>query len=323
MRDPQFWQHEGFLAKALSPLSIAWRAGACLRKLTTTARHPGCPVFCVGNFTVGGAGKTPTAVALYELLTKLGRTPHFVSRGYGGSLEGPHQVDPTVDSAAKVGDEPLLLAQHGPAWISRNRALGAEMAKNAGADAIILDDGLQNPSLIKDCSFAVIDSNYGIGNGRVMPAGPMRETLISGLEKIRAIILIGDETPEFITHLPASVPVLRATVEPTNGAEFDQCRVVAFAGIGRPSKFYDSLKQVGADIVETRDFPDHHPFTSEELTDLRAAAARCDARLVTTQKDLMRLPSANRDGISSLDIRLAIETPDQLEKIVKSVLADG
>jgi tetraacyldisaccharide 4'-kinase len=280
-------------------------------------------VFCVGNFTVGGAGKTPTAIALHALLTSLGRTAHFVSRGYGGSNEGPHRVDPTIDTADKVGDEPLLLAQHGPTWISRNRALGAEMAVNAGADAIILDDGLQNPSLIKDCSFAVIDSSYGIGNGRVMPAGPMREPLISGLEKVHAIILIGDQTPDFITRLPASVPVLRATVEPINGTDFDQARVLAFAGIGRPNKFYDSLRQAGAQVVQTRDFSDHHPFTPQELADLRAEAKRIDARLVTTQKDLMRLPSHERDGISSLDIRLVFEAPEQLAKIVTSVLADG
>lgn len=323
MRDPEFWQHDGVIPKLLSPLSAAWQAGTCFRKLTTTPRHPGCPVFCVGNFTVGGAGKTPTAVALYALLKSLGRTPHFVSRGYGGSLEGPHRVNPLIDTADKVGDEPLLLAQHGPTWISRNRALGAEMARDAGANAIILDDGLQNPSLIKDCSFAVIDSSYGIGNGRVMPAGPMREPLISGLEKVHAIILIGDKTPDFITRLPASVPVLRAAIELVNGADFDQSRVLAFAGIGRPAKFYDSLGQAGAHIVQTCDFSDHHPFTMQELGHLRSEAARLDARLVTTQKDLMRLPLQQRDGISSLDIRLVFEAPDQLAKIVTSVLADG
>lgn len=323
MRDPEFWQHDGVIPKLLSPLSAAWRAGTCFRKLTTTPRHPGCPVFCVGNFTVGGAGKTPTAVALYNLLTNLGRTPHFVSRGYGGSLEGPHRVNPGVDTADKVGDEPLLLAQHGPAWISRNRALGAEMAVDGGANAIILDDGLQNPTLIKDCSFAVIDSNYGIGNGRVMPAGPMREPLISGLEKVRAIILIGDKTPDFITRLPASVPVLRASIEAINADDFNQSRVLAFAGIGQPSKFYDSLQKAGAQIIQTRDFSDHHPFIAQELGDLRTEAARLDARLVTTQKDLMRLPFQDRDGISSLDIRLVFEAPDQLAKIVTSVLADG
>jgi len=156
-----------------------------------------------------------------------------------------------------------------------------------------------------------------------MPAGPMREPLISGLEKVHAIILIGDKTPGFITRLPASVPVLRAAVEPVNGTEFDQAPVLAFAGIGRPSKFYDSLRQAGAQIVQTRDFSDHHPFTPQELGDLRSEAARLDARLVTTQKDLMRLPSHERDGISSLDIRLVFDAPEQLAKIVTSVLADG
>lgn len=323
MRDPRFWQKDGLVPKLLSPLSLLWRAGACVRAKTTTARHPGCPVFCVGNFTVGGAGKTPTSVALFDVLSALGRHPHFVSRGYGGSIAGPHRVDPDLDDASKVGDEPLLLAHHGPAWISRERFLGAEMARDAGADAIILDDGLQNPSLIKDCSFAVIDSNYGIGNGRVMPAGPMREPLISGLEKVHAIILIGDKTPDFITHLPASVPILRARIVPVNGDRFAGKNVVAFAGIGRPQKFYDSLALVGARIVATQDFDDHHVFAPDELTALRITAAKLDAELVTTQKDLMRLPSDSRNGINSLDIRLVFEAPDQLSQIVKTVLADG
>jgi len=323
MRDPRFWQEDGILATAMTPLSLLWRAGGCVRTMKTTPRHPGCPVFCVGNFTVGGAGKTPTALALFDLLTALGRTPHFVSRGYGGSMRGPHRVDPESDRADQVGDEPLLLAARGPAWVSRERFLGAEMARTAGADVIILDDGLQNPSLIKDCSFAVIDSQYGIGNGRVIPAGPMREPLDSGLEKVRAIILIGDETPDFITNLHASVPVVRARIETENGADFAHQRVLAFAGIGRPAKFYESLQQCGAMIAETQNFADHHPFSTQELSDLRTRAQTLGARLVTTQKDLMRLPSENRSGISSLNIRLVFDAPDQLNQIVKTVLADG
>lgn len=323
MRDPHFWKEDGLVPKLLSPASLLWRAGACIRAKTTTARHPGCPVFCVGNFTVGGAGKTPTAVALFELLTALGCNPHFVSRGYGGSIIGPHRVDPDRDHALQVGDEPLLLAQHGPAWISRERFLAAEKARKAGANAIILDDGLQNPSIIKDCSFAVIDSTYGIGNGRVMPAGPMRETLINGLAKVRAIILIGDATPPFITTLPASVPILRAHIAPINGPDFAGKKVLAFAGIGRPQKFYDTLTSVGADIVATQDFDDHHAFHADELSSLRIRAAGLAAQLVTTQKDLMRLPSGSRSGINSLDIRLVFDAPDQLAQIVKTVLADG
>lgn len=323
MRDPHFWQKDGFVARALSPLSLLWRAGSSIRTLTTPPRHPGCPVFCVGNFTVGGAGKTPTAIALFDLLTALGRTPHFVSRGYGGSIAGPHRVNPNSDRADQVGDEPLLLAGHGPAWISRERSLGAEMARADGADAIILDDGLQNPSLIKDCSFAVIDSQYGIGNGRVMPAGPMREPLHAGLEKIRAIILIGDQTPKFITDLRASIPIVRAHIETENGAVFAHQRVLAFAGIGRPGKFHASLQHSGATIVETRDFADHHPFSTQELAELRTRAQTLGATLVTTQKDLMRLPRQSRDGISSLNIRLVFDAPDQLTQIVNTVLADG
>lgn len=323
MRDPQFWQHDGLIAKTLGPLSSFWRLGACLREMKTTARHPGCPVFCVGNFTVGGTGKTPTALALYDLLRAMGRTPHFVSRGYGGSIAGPHRVDPATDTARQVGDEPLLLAAQGPVWIARERILGAEMARADGADCIILDDGLQNPSLIKDCSFAVVDSHYGIGNGRVIPAGPMREPLAKGLEKIRAIILVGDRTPSFITGLQASIPILRATIEPQNGTEFSGRKVLAFAGIGRPAKFHASLQQVGAQIVETRDFPDHHMFTPAELDDLRRRAQTLGAQLVTTEKDLVRLPTAQREGINSLRVKLTFAAPARLSQIVKTVLTDG
>ncbi|MCC9624324.1 tetraacyldisaccharide 4'-kinase [Thalassospira sp. MA62] len=322
MREPAFWKKNGFAARALGPVSALWRAGAGIRRLTTTPRHPGCPVFCVGNFTVGGAGKTPSAIALCHLLRSMGHNPYFVSRGYGGSTEGPHRVDPIADDAAKVGDEPLLLAQHAPVWISRERILGAEMAVADGADCIILDDGLQNPSVIKDCSFAVVDAGYGIGNGRVIPAGPMRESLISGLEKVHAIILIGDQTPDFITTLPASVPILRAGIIARNGDDFAGKKVFAFAGIGRPAKFYDTLRDIGADIVQTRDFADHHPYVPDELADMHRVAHSLGAELVTTQKDLMRLPSNQRSAINSLEISLAFDAPNQLYQIVKTVIGN-
>ncbi|KZB56547.1 tetraacyldisaccharide 4'-kinase [Thalassospira xiamenensis] len=323
MRAPDFWLADGCMAKALSPFSLLWRAGAGIRAMTTTMRHPGCKVFCVGNFTIGGAGKTPTAIALYHTLHKMGIQAHFLSRGYGGRETGPHRVDPMKDTAADVGDEPLLLARTAPAWISRDRGMGAETARNAGAEAIILDDGLQNPSLIKDCSFAVVDSVFGIGNGRVIPAGPMRETLEQGLAKVRAIILIGDGNPPFLKNLPASVPVLRARIVPCNGAEFAGRRVLAFAGIARPAKFHDSLRAVGADIVATVDFADHHPFRASELAELHQKAKALNADLVTTEKDLMRLPAGQRNGISTLDIVLEFEAPDQLEKIITAVLSDA
>ena len=323
MRAPDFWLTDGCMAKALSPFSLLWRAGAGIRAMTTTMRHPGCKVFCVGNFTIGGAGKTPTAIALYHTLHKMGISAHFLSRGYGGKETGPHRVDPMQDAASDVGDEPLLLARTAPTWISRDRGMGAETARNAGAEAIILDDGLQNPSLIKDCSFAVVDSVFGIGNGRIIPAGPMRETLEQGLAKVRAIILIGDGNPPFLKNLPASVPVLRARVVPCNGADFAGRRVLAFAGIARPAKFHDSLRAVGADIVATVDFADHHPFRPHELADLRQRAASLNAELVTTEKDLMRLPVAARNDIRTLDIVLEFEAPDQLEKIITAVLSDA
>ncbi|MDP2699635.1 tetraacyldisaccharide 4'-kinase [Thalassospira sp.] len=323
MQAPDFWKTNGGLATFLSPLSFLWRAGACWRTATSTARHPGGKVICVGNFTIGGAGKTPTVLALYDILRDLGIHPHFLSRGYGGTQTGPHRIDPKHDTATDVGDEPLLLSQYGPAWVARNRADGAQAARDAGAGVILLDDGLQNPTLIKDCSLAVIDGAYGIGNGKVIPAGPMREPLKQGIAKVRAVILIGDDQTGFCPKLPTEMPVFKARITPQNGDEFTRKRVVAFAGIGRPAKFYDSLRACGADMIATRDFADHHVFSSSELTQLRHDADSQRAILVTTEKDFMRLPVADRHGISPLRVRLEFQDRAAVLHLMETVITHG
>lgn len=323
MYAPDFWQKDGLVARLLTPASWAWQAGGCWREATTTAWHPGCPVFCVGNFTVGGAGKTPTALALYDILAELGVTPHFLSRGYGGRLAGPHRVDLQSDAASDVGDEPLLLARRGTAWISRDRADGARQAKAAGAQAIIMDDGLQNPSLIKDFSLAVIDGANGIGNGRVMPAGPLREPLSRGISRIKAAIIIGKDETDIRSKLPKDLPVFTARITVKNANDVAGKKAIAFAGIGRPAKFYHSLAQCGATIVAKRDFADHHAYDEAEIADLWRLAEKENAVLVTTEKDLVRLPSRLQNGITTLQIGLIFDDRDGIKQLVETVLPHG
>lgn len=323
MHAPDFWQTDNVISRALSPLSLLWRAGAAWRKATTPALHPGCKVICLGNFTVGGAGKTPSAQALFGILTGLGHNPHFLSRGYGGTQQGPHRVDLSHDSASDVGDEPLLLARTGPAWVSRNRAAGAEAIKAAGADVIIMDDGLQNPSVIKDLGIVVIDGATGFGNGRVLPAGPLRETIKSGFSRVRAAIIIGDDKTGLATQMPHHVSVFKACIRPENAYEFAGQKVAAFAGIGRPEKFYQSLRDCGAEIALARDFPDHHLFKPHELAALRADAQKDGAMLVTTEKDLVRLPFADQTGIRTLRIALEFDDLPGMTQMIETVFAHG
>jgi tetraacyldisaccharide 4'-kinase len=264
-------------------------------------------VLCVGNFVAGGAGKTPVALSLGKRLIGRGRKVHFLSRGYGGRVAGPFRVDPEAHKAAEVGDEPLLLAAVAPTWISRNRAAGVRAAAE-GADVIIMDDGFQNPSVEKDISLLVVDGRYGFGNGRVIPAGPLRETIASAVERANALIVIGPDKAHAMSH-PAlwktPLPVLKASVKPGPEAEelADQ-PVVAFAGIGNPEKFFQTLHEIGCKVKATHAYADHHPYTDDEIERLKEEAEKWGAQLVTTEKDAMRLSKETLAGVLVLTISL-------------------
>lgn len=315
MRPPGFWMappgHPA--ARLLAPL------GAVYGRLTAARMdRPGvaapCPVLCVGNFTLGGAGKTPTAIALAALLRTLGQAPAFLTRGYGGRLPGPIRVDPSLHGAVEVGDESLLLAAHAPTIVARDRVAGARLCAAGGASVVVMDDGLQNPSLIKDLSLAVIDAGAGSGNGRVFPAGPLRAPLDRQWRHVGAIVLVGEGAPgEALAREAAArgLAVHRASLEPEAAEGLRDQAVLAFAGIGRPEKFFDTLRQVGARIVEARPFPDHHRFGAAELAALAAQARGRDARLVTTQKDAVRLPRefAEQVCVLRVSLRFADEEP--------------
>ena len=308
MRTPDFWdeapgQRGSILAGLLAPVGAAIdTAGRVRRALAHPYRAP-VPVICVGNLVVGGAGKTPVVFALIELLRQAGASPHVVMRGYGGRLVGPVRVDPANHDADAVGDEALLAAEQTPAWVARDRAAGVRAAAETGAHSVLLDDGFQNPTVAKDLSLLVVDAAYGFGNRRLLPAGPLRERIEAGLARADAIVLLGgDATPSELTG--TACPILRATLTPVNGERFDGERVIAFAGIGRPEKFFATLRHLGAEIIVERPFPDHHRFTAAEIAALGAAAAQEKARLVTTAKDAARLRPEARAGIEVLDVRI-------------------
>lgn len=305
MRAPEFWHRPGIpVAELFTPLSWLWTLGARLRRALAQPWIAPVPVICIGNLVAGGAGKTPVALDLGSRLARAGRAVRFATRGHGGSLAGPVKVDVLRHTAAEVGDEALLLAEVAPVWVARNRLAGVEAAAHDGAEVVIMDDGFQNPSVAKTLSFLVIDGGYGLGNGLIMPAGPLRESLAEGLARAQAVVLIGEDEHGLLDRL-AGATVLRADLVP--GPEADELRgrpVLAFAGIGRPQKFFATLERIGARVVGARAFGDHHPYDAADMDRLRREARGLGARLVTTAKDAARLAPEWRSDIAVLNVRL-------------------
>lgn len=301
MRAPDFWeQDEGLLPRLLSPTAALYAAAGALRRRIVRSGSVEVPVVCVGNLVAGGAGKTPVAISLALHLMEAGHRPHFLSRGYGGREHGPLRVDRDRHDHRAVGDEPLLLADIAPAWVGRDRLATARSAAAAGADLLVLDDGFQDPRLAKDLSLVVVDAAYGFGNGRVIPAGPLREPASTGLARADAVVLLGQGSGPF---LPPALPVLRARLAPAPSVERLRGRdVLAFAGIGRPAKFFDMLRDVGCRLMETAAFPDHHRYRPEEVMALCERARRVGAVPVTTAKDRVRLPPEARRMVETVEV---------------------
>ena len=323
MRSPRFWQGspDHPAARLLVPLGRAYGRVAADRMDRPGTRGE-CPVLCLGNLTLGGAGKTPSAITLAALMRGLGRRPAFLSRGYGGRLPGPVVVDPARHVWRDVGDEPLLLARHAPVVVARDRVAGARLCVAAGADVIVMDDGLQNPSLVKDLALAVVDAGVGVGNGLCFPAGPLRAPLARQWPHVGGAVLVGaGAAGEAVAAeaLACGLPVHRARLVP-DGAEVAGRRVLAFAGIGRPEKFFASLVEAGAEIAATRGFPDHHPYRDADLARLAAEADRLGAELATTEKDHVRLPEAFAARVRVLPVRLAFADPDGVRAQVLAAL---
>jgi tetraacyldisaccharide 4'-kinase len=309
MRAPEFWIADGPIAQLLSPLGALYGLAGKLRRAMSPPKHLSIPVICVGNLTAGGTGKTPTALAVAALLANAYKKPAFLTRGYGGREVGPLVVDPERHDAEAVGDEALLLAAAFPTIVARDRLAGGALAMGQGADLLIMDDGFQNPALAKDFSLLVFDGGAGLGNGRIIPAGPLRENLEEGAARANAALIIGEDRTELTQRLRLPVLTARLNADPEDVALLTGKPLFAFAGIGRPQKFFDSLTQAGQHLCGTAEFSDHHRFKQTELADLRNRARAAQAELVTTAKDFVRLSPADRAGIHVLRVTLTPDDP--------------
>ena len=320
MKTPDLWRHAGVVSTLLLPLAAAFLLGGWLRRRFATPYHAPVPVFCVGNLTAGGAGKTPVAISIASRLMSQGISVHFLSRGYGGRLTGPLRVNAAGHAAADVGDEPLLLARHAPTWIARDRAAGAKAAAEAGAELIVMDDGLQNPHLVKDLSLVVVDGAYGFGNSRIIPAGPLREPIATGLSRADAVVLMGPDEAHAVQQLGTQIPVLHASIEAAPDETLAGQAVVAFAGIGRPEKFFATLETLGCRLAARHAFADHHPYSAAELDGLLSEAAAAGAIPITTEKDWMRLSTAYRDKVRALPVSVDWRDPAALKALLDRIL---
>jgi tetraacyldisaccharide 4'-kinase len=321
MHEPAFWYRSPSLtSRLLMPLGALYGAVAA-RRLARGGIDAGIPVLCVGNYHVGGAGKTPTVLALVELLRDAGEAPIVLSRGYGGKLRGPVKVDPDRHEAADVGDEPLMMAQAVAVVVARDRADGVALARSQGASVIVMDDGFQNPAIAKDASLIVIDGDRGLGNACVFPAGPLRAPLPPQLARTDALIIVGNGSAADTVAAAVAAHgglVLRAHLKPSDVsvAALRGKRALAFAGIGDPQRFFRTLRGSGVDVVTERAFADHHPFSQNELEALAGAAKRDGLTLVTTEKDLARLGRKRAPHIVPFAVTLRFDEETKLLRFV-------
>ena len=327
MQAPDFWYDAdaSLPAAMLAPLAAAFDCAGRLNRWMTAPMPSPVPVICVGNLVAGGAGKTPTVIALARLLQVQGSTVHILTRGYGGREGGPLLVDPKRHSTVDVGDEALLLARAAPTWVGADRRVIAHRAADAGASVTIMDDGFQNPSIKKNFSLIVVDGEVGLGNGRVIPAGPLREDPVRALARADAILIMGEDRASVGAHLGRlarkQIPHLGARLVPTaDGARLAGSKVFAFAGIARPEKFFASLRAAGCDVAGIRAFPDHYPFRASDVAALKSAAEKAGARLVTTEKDHVRLHPDDADAIATFAVEVAFDNPDRMLALLSPLL---
>ena len=324
---PEFWNYRDgrraapVLRALLTPLSWIYAAATARRIATTSPMDPGIPVICVGNASVGGTGKTPVTAHILSMLLANKIRAYGLSRGYGGTERGPVLVTKN-HSAADVGDEPLLLARHAPVWVSAGRDDGARAAAAKGAQALVMDDGHQNPLVQKTLSLLVVDAQVGFGNGRVVPAGPLREPASAALSRTDAVVLMKPykafKADDYLMAQFGDIPVLPAYLAPT--APMPKGKLFAFAGIGRPNKFFDALRRGGADLADAIGYPDHHKYSDEDLASLQALAREYKAQLITTEKDFVRLPAAMKQYVAVWPVRAVFETENQLDLLLTPII---
>jgi tetraacyldisaccharide 4'-kinase len=326
---PDFWWHKrsSWKALALALPGLVYGRISGRRMLQKPGGHSALPVVCIGNFVLGGAGKTPFALRLADRLEAEGFTPGFLLRGYGGRAKGPLQVDLEQHGAEVVGDEALLLAEAAPTIVSADRLLGAKLAESAGIDLLIMDDGFQNPALAKDLSIVLVDAATGLGNGRCFPAGPLRAPMRAQIVKTDVLVLVGEgDAAGGAVHLAArkGAPILHARLQPHVQAGLRDSSLFAYAGIGRPEKFFRTLEGQGLHVAKTKAFADHHAYTEAEAQTLLKVAEEESLQLVTTAKDMARLKTARNEIFrwlaarsEVLDVVMDIEGEDRLVGMIR------
>ena len=305
---PSWWAERGIISTLLMPVSWIYHFASRMVRANEPAHAAAVPIICIGNVVAGGAGKTPVAIAIARMLSAQGKNVYFLSRGYGGNRSDACLVDVNIHTHREVGDEPLLLAAEFPTVVSRSRPEGAALAASLGAEVIVMDDGFQNGSLKKTLSLLVIDAQYGTGNGRLFPAGPLREPLDEALRRADAVVIIHPgASSKHAVGFTIQKPIVNAFTVPADPDAFYGKKVIAFAGIARPEKFFNMLKQIGSVVIAQHPFADHHSYTMQELDHLLAEATASGATLVSTHKDWVRLPAMYKSRVAVLDITVDFE----------------
>ena len=316
IKTPHFWTELSWQSVILFPVSYIWRFGHYAQQKILNTKETEIPVICVGNLTVGGSGKTPVVITLCRFLSGIGKSTSILTRGFGGKEKGPIFVSTNLHQSLDVGDEPLMMAHSLDVCVSRNRPLGANhILDKKKYDCIVMDDGLQNPTLKKDLNIAVFDGKFGIGNGFLLPAGPMRQKLEVGIQNIDLVIFNGKDETGLGQKIPPHIPIFKGELQPDEEIveKMKNRRVYGFAGIGNPSRFFKTLNNIGADLVGEAHFADHHPYTDADLTQLYEEAMQSGAELVTTQKDWMRLPTDWRDRVLTVPVRIHFSADDTIK----------
>jgi len=322
LKAPKFWyqKKDSTYSRLLYPLSLIFRLGTKIRNITSHNKKSPLPVICIGNIVVGGAGKTPVSLKIGKLLIKSGYNPHFISKGYAGMIKTSTLVK-SWHSPKSVGDESLLLSEIAPTWIGANRNKSIELAEKNGANCIIMDDGFQNPTIYKDFSIIVINASQEFGNKRVMPSGPLRESIKRGLSRTNLVIVIGEISKYLKETIPSQIPIISAKFNINNENKiFKGQKITAFAGIAYPEKFYNSLREQGAKIVKEISYPDHHIFNENDMLSLAEIANKTQSILVSTKKDFVRIPKSYRSLVNTLEGEIVFQNNEIIKKIIINII---